>query len=115
VAAGDLVHAGPVVRVVGQVVDPAQDGHGPGGVGQQHPDTDASGLDLSGADLVKGFLDNAVQGLAGEPAKSIATCSAVNACSTYGHKPVESTMDAGDDPAPGPSASKLSPGLPRPS
>jgi hypothetical protein len=67
VAAGDLVHAGPVVRVVGQVVDPAQDGHGPGGVGQQHPDTDASGLDLSGADLVKGFLDNAVQGLAGEP------------------------------------------------
>ena len=29
------------------------------------------------------------------PAKSMMTCSAVNACSMYGRKPVESTTDAG--------------------
>lgn len=62
VAAGEAGGALPVFLVVG----PAGQDHRPGGVGQQHPDAQAGGPDAADADLVEGFLDDAVEGLAGE-------------------------------------------------
>jgi hypothetical protein len=56
VAGGNPGGALAVVRVVGQVVGAAGQGHGPGGVGQQHADGDAGGPDAADADLVQGFL-----------------------------------------------------------
>jgi hypothetical protein len=66
VAGGQPVGAGPVVRVVGQVVGPAGQHHGTAGVGQQEPDGQGGGLVLADADLVERFLDRAVEGFAGE-------------------------------------------------
>jgi hypothetical protein len=57
----------PVVRVVGQVIGAAREHHGPGRVGEQHPDGDAGGPDPPDPDLVERFLDDAVQRLTGEP------------------------------------------------
>lgn len=62
----DLVDAGAVAGVVGEVLDAAREGHRPGGVGQQHPDGDGGWLDLPEPDLVQRFLDDAVQGFPGE-------------------------------------------------
>jgi hypothetical protein len=66
VAAGQPVGAGPVVRVVAEVVGPAGQHHGTAGVGQQQPDGQGGGFVLADADVVEGFLDGAVEGFAGE-------------------------------------------------
>jgi hypothetical protein len=65
-AEGEPVHAGAVVRVVGQVIGPAGQHHGAAGVGEQQTYRHGGGLDQADADLIQGFLDDSVQRLPGE-------------------------------------------------
>ncbi len=84
-APGDLPGPLPERGFIGEVADPARDGPGLPGVGDQDPDVNALRDELPGAYIVQRLLDHPVQGLPRENrAKSMDTFGCSNARSTCG-------------------------------